>query len=196
MICVYFTNMPHHILALMWFAALGDSTTNLKLSAPDYIMHKLVPPSISSYQQIFQSFPQSNLNIWSVYESFWKKAFKSVYRRPKAPIASKSSRKLSYQSYVSIILDMPSWHCQPQAQCIKQGLLTFRCYFVFVALSKVVSSVLILLLVTTLSYFLLEKFLLLILIHYKMILHCSPCLLQVVQDYKRFVSRNRYIWKY
>ena len=47
-----------YMLALMWFAALGDATTNLKLSAADYIMHKLVPPSINSYHQIFQSFGQ------------------------------------------------------------------------------------------------------------------------------------------
>ena len=80
--------------------------------------------------------------------------------------------KFELQSKNALTMPIPS----PTYQI---GTANLRCYFVFVAMSKVVGSVLILLLVTTLSYFLLEKFLLLILIHCKMILHCSPCLLQV-----------------
>ena len=79
---------------------------------------------------------------------------------------------------VFIRLDNIIWH-PSKFEMYQIGTANLRCYFVFVAMSKVVGSVLILLLVTTLSYFLLEKFLLLILIHCKMILHCSPCLLQV-----------------
>ena len=56
--CSMYTCIIIYMLALMWFAALGDATTNLKLSAADYIMHKLVPPSINLYHQIFQSFGQ------------------------------------------------------------------------------------------------------------------------------------------
>ena len=43
MICVYFTNMHHHILLCAnVICSSGDATTNLKMSPPYYIMHKLL----------------------------------------------------------------------------------------------------------------------------------------------------------